>query len=718
VAVNIIDRARVWLARGMVKALNLNIISPWLTAAFMEPTFQALCTEGYKANGAVFACASALAFAFPEPRLVVYRQTETGREAQPDHPLTKLLAHPNPVMGVGEFLQFHIIYEAIGGNCYWYKVRDKARRNIELWPLHDGQITPIYHPTQLIDHYELANGTDAPDIIPVTDIIHHRWMPDPLNPARGLSGLVAVAREIDTDNEATRYLFTLLKNDAVPRLALKVPREVMLDDEMRRRLREDWQQKQGGDNRGKVAVLEGGLDVARVGLNLQELAFEAFRRVPEARIAGAMRVPPIVAGLNVGLEQGTYSNYEESVRSFTTRTLVPLWRKVATQATASLVADYGDDTLSVDFDMTTVMALAEAVTAKRQFVDSAVRGGYLTRNEARDELGKPRVAGGDVFLVSVATVTEPAMLETPTAGKAVKGLRVIEDKATRQAAGIRLGRERQRIRSRIEQQMVPAISKYFDKLSGAVVERANGKAVAASSSTSTVTPSRDVVISYTSAMSALSSSITHTTSATEFKLLPTVDELLSGQDHDEFGILLKQFYTAIIESSWPTISAELGITVAFDLTDPAVTAVLNGAGKRVTQIMQTTRDAIVNLIQYGNDQGWSIYDLVRGDDTHPGLADIAGGLSYIGPNGQPISLSPEQRARMIARTELGWAQNVATTERYKANGVTSVGVLDNGLTDDDEACQVANGQTWTIEEAESNPLEHPNCTRCFFAVFE
>jgi HK97 family phage portal protein len=716
-AVSISDRVRAWLARGMVKALNFNIVSPWLTAAFMEPTFRALVSEGYKANGAVFACASTLAFAFPEPKLVVYRLTDTGREALPDHPLTKILMRPNPIMGIGEFLQFHIIYLSIGGNCYWYKVRDKGGRIIMMWPLHDGQITPIYSATQMIDHYDLDNGTGTPDAIPVTDIVHHRWLPDPLNPARGLSPLVAVAREVDADNEATRYVFTLLKNDAVPRLALKVPREVILDNDMRLRLREDWQNKQGGENRGKVAVLEGGLEAQRIGLDLQELAFEAFRRVPEARIAAAMRVPPIVAGLNVGLEQGTYSNYEESVRSFTTRTLAPLWAKTATQATADFMMDYRADDIFVDFDLTTVVALAEAMQSKRQFVDGAVARGYLTRNEARNELGLPRVEGGDVFLISMTTISDPAVFESPS--KAAKGLRGsdAESKAARQAAGVRIGRERQRIRRELEGRMVRDVGKYFAKLSKAVVGRARGKAAVSSSAT---TSHADFITTYTTG--SLQNSVVSATINPMQKQgphdLPTVDQLILGQDYDELGNLLQQFYAAIIEATWETLNVELGATIAFDLTDPAVTAVLNAAGSRVTQITDTIQSAIIELIQYGNEHGWSIDDLVSGDAEHPGLADIAGGLSYVGPNGQWITLTPEQRARMIARTELGWAQNIATTGRYWEAGVAKVGVLDNGLDDDDEPCQIANGQTWSLQEAQDNPLEHPNCTRCFFAVFE
>ena len=49
-----------------------------------------------------------------------------------------------------------------------------------------------------------------------------------------------------------------------------------------------------------------------------------------------MRVPPIIAGLNVGLERSTFANYSEAVTHFTTGTLVPLWRIVASEVEADL----------------------------------------------------------------------------------------------------------------------------------------------------------------------------------------------------------------------------------------------------------------------------------------------------------------------------------------------------------------------------------------------
>ncbi len=115
------ERVRAWLGRRMLKALKLTILPGWMRHNFIETTFRALTREGFKANSAVFACVSTLAFAFIEPKLRVYEETENGRHWVKHHPLNQLFKHPNAQMGMLEFLLFIIIYLAIGGNAYVYK---------------------------------------------------------------------------------------------------------------------------------------------------------------------------------------------------------------------------------------------------------------------------------------------------------------------------------------------------------------------------------------------------------------------------------------------------------------------------------------------------------------------------------------------------------------------------------------------------------------------
>lgn len=75
----------------------------------------------------------------------------------------------------------------------------------------------------------------------------------------------------------------------------------------------------------------------------------------------------------------------------------------------------------------------------------------------------------------------------------------------------------------------------------------------------------------------------------------------------------------------------------------------------------------------------------------------------------------DSRALLIARTESARAHGVGTARGYRETGkVSGVKVIDG--TDFDQACRSANGKTWSLDRAEANPIEHPNCVRGFSPV--
>jgi hypothetical protein len=109
------------------------------------------------------------------------------------------------------------------------------------------------------------------------------------------------------------------------------------------------------------------------------------------------------------------------------------------------------------------------------------------------------------------------------------------------------------------------------------------------------------------------------------------------------------------------------------------------------------------LLKQANENGWSINEIVRGVDGQPGLRDI-------------VEETYKNRARAVAISELGQAQNRATVERYRDN-VQKVEILDGGDDDSAPACNLANGQIWTLELFEKNLLQHPNCSRAAAPYF-
>jgi HK97 family phage portal protein len=272
--------------------------------------------------------------------------------------------------------------------------------------------------------YVNADGTELP--VPVEDVIQIRWPSVDLEqPWVALPPLVAVAAEVDATNEAMRYVRALLKNDAMPRVVLTTPVGTILDDTAVNRMKGQWGERYGGDQRGGVAVLEEGVTVSRIGMSMAELAFDALMRVPEAHIAAAFRVPAIVAGLGIGLDRSTYSNYAEARISYTQQTLVPLWRMWEGEIQTALGDLFG---VVVRYDLSTVAALQEDQAARVERTINAWNAGIMTRNEARKALALPIDDAGDVYALPTSVqlldaqhspvIGMPTLAPTPAAAPA------------------------------------------------------------------------------------------------------------------------------------------------------------------------------------------------------------------------------------------------------------------------------------------------------------
>jgi hypothetical protein len=159
--------------------------------------------------------------------------------------------------------------------------------------------------------------------------------------------------------------------------------------------------------------------------------------------------------------------------------------------------------------------------------------------------------------------------------------------------------------------------------------------------------------------------------------------------------IMAPFYQSLLESAFAD-AADAGVQIAFDINNPFVQTTLSKLAKQIKNVTDTTKDDIRLLVGRAADEGWSNEQLQKA----------------IREKGEIASRS---RATTIARTETGTAYNLGSVAAYRAGGVTHVDVLDG---DDDEPCASANGSRWTLEEAEDNPLGHPNCTRSFSPVVE
>lgn len=95
---------------------------------------------------------------------------------------------------------------------------------------------------------------------------------------------------------------------------------------------------------------------------------------------------------------------------------------------------------------------------------------------------------------------------------------------------------------------------------------------------------------------------------------------------------------------------------------------------------------------------------------------VAGNLSDQQVSDRLATLYGDVRADLIARTEIATAFNLGTVQALKDAGEEYVYVSDPDECGED-VCDV-DGQIWTLEEAEAEPIGHPNCGRDFRPLTE
>lgn len=402
-------------------------------ASYPPANYENNARYGYRRNELIYACIAKKASTASLPKLRVY--DSQGQEL-PDHPLRALITRPNPYMTEKDLWAATIITLDLAGVAYWEKVRDRTGRVVQLWPLRPDRVTPKRaEGSALIGGYEYrVPGVGDPIVLDARDVLDFRLY-DPLDMYGGLAPVAVAARVGDVDNATTDFLKEFFERAAVPPGLLKF-KELITEAE-REAVRAKWRQIYGGSSNWlDVAVLDQDVEYQRLGFTFSELEFGSLDARSEARICMVLRVPPILVGAKVGLDRATYSNYVEARRAWWEDDLLPLYGHLGDEVAEDLASEYGD--VKLEWDFSAVPALREDRSARWDRAVRAWSSGLVTRNEARAELGLGAVGDGDIFIVPLSVMTEPAELAA----------KVLEYKAARNAPDDDERRRRERLLQR------------------------------------------------------------------------------------------------------------------------------------------------------------------------------------------------------------------------------------------------------------------------------
>lgn len=180
---------------------------------------------------------------------------------------------------------------------------------------------------------------------------------------------------------------------------------------------------------------------------------------------------------------------------------------------------------------------------------------------------------------------------------------------------------------------------------------------------------------------------------------------LSDDEIDDLADALADYAAESGEAGYAQIGGEVGENhddVFDQINERAAAWAENQAAELVSQVDETTRDAIRDAVADGLAEGLTADEIA---DRIEGIAD-SGGLAAFS----------EERAALIANTEIANANSAGALAGYKEARDSGVNVLKEWLTDDDpcDVCQ-ENADAGAIElddvfpSGDDAPSAHPRC---------
>lgn len=674
--------------------------------------------KAYASQVAVYACIMARATAVSSAPVRVYQEIDGDPEEQPKHPLRDLIAHPNPLQSESEFLLMTQVLMDATGFAAIEKVRNSSGQVVQLWHLRSDWLKEIKRSQRPSDWQYNVPGRREPIIIRAENIIVIAGGPSTDLGVIGMSPVAVALREVGIDTAMTDFLKLFIDQGGIPPYAL-VTENTIPDQAAADWHRGLWQQAFGGfRNWHKIPILSGGMDVKKIGSSIDELAYPELRALTEAHICAVFRVPPIIAGIQAGIDASTYSNYEQSRKAFFEDTVSALWARLDGAFTRGLLAEFSDDpAFSLEFDTSHVPALQEDKQQTWQRAREALASGGMTLNQFQMAVGLPGFGQeGDVLFLPISVqptrpedlafmadqVTEPPQ---PVPAALQRG----GEDGDSEAAGDSEGSGSDSGAGESDDDAA--------RSRGDVEQYQHGHSEAPTSSrvlTLPIETRASIVTANRRGVSRLTAKFTPRLRAMFRRQgqqvveayrkrddlpLETRDALEIPWDEIERETLreLNGLYEAAGRMAFIGAAKALDVGISWDVSNPLIRQTLNQLALRVVGINDTTRRDVGRVIVDGIEEGLST----------PQIAERLTGLfeeTYRG------------RAMTIARTESQVSYNLATADAYRESGIVmamqchdnpdhteSYGAAD-GLT-----CAERNG---TIADVDSVRLhimaEHPN----------
>jgi HK97 family phage portal protein len=653
-------------------------LNDWLSAdSFIQPD------EGLGANPTpkkllescedwVYACVTAISgrvMALPY-WLQLERKSKDGPviDTVGEHVLLDLLRNPNPVTTGAELFWMLAGDLMTAGDAYWWLLPDgNGKWPTQIWRLPPDAVWVVYDgsgklPLQYM--VQMNGGSfriDPQFVAPFT-------MPYGVagNWRGSMSPLRAAARATDLSLFTQIYQGNFYKNNARPDFLVVFPEGVDVNRESLKSFKSQWDTAHKGlDGAHKWAVLTQGADIKTISMPDSDRRFIEVSEMTRDKILAAFKVPAAKIGLTTDVNR---SNSESADYTFNRECINPLATLVAAAINKHIIDRFYQPanvrTARLKFVFENPVPKDEERTQKL-LLDLMERG-IRTPNEVAAELGYDEFDGGDQRIIKTGLIPYDQLglnslfgglggLAPADTGKAAKKKCVIDKRERyRRMKTVDVWREVNRavretgtvpydahleLFARHVKAMKPHVKPFRSALADAFDEQ--GQRIMAK-----------VRANYGKSLDRIQPD---KSKAARLKFIRK--DLLDMNDYLDIEYEVEVFYSLNLKHLTDMFLDALGATLLEltgeqrDLLTARARRWLDTFSRRyAADVVDTTRDAIKEIIREGLFEGWSVNDAAgRIETLFDGFADW--------------------RAEMIARTELNAASNAGANEGMRTSGV-------------------------------------------------
>lgn len=294
---------------------------------------------------------------------------------------SSLMASPSTMMSAFDFRRAMTMQVLLYGNAFAAINKTRGGELLELIMLDPGSVSldvqgarPFYK-TQAYGNLELEQmfHLRAPSA-------NGLWGESPIELCRTSLQLMAAQEQM---------ALKAYENAGNPKIALVHP--LKLSGEAMQKIERDYMDRHAGSvNSGRPLVLMEGMKVERISSTLDDTGLESARKYSVGDVSRIYGVPASYLSENVGSSYGTME--------WLSRMYVQALEPWCSTWSSEIVAKLGGagTTVSWDTDDLVRPGMAETMAALR----TAVEAGFMTRNEAREELDMVPLAGLDEPIVA------------------------------------------------------------------------------------------------------------------------------------------------------------------------------------------------------------------------------------------------------------------------------------------------------------------------------